>query len=311
MPAKKERETQSQNLKKQLDKTTGSTPTTSSSATKDKIIANLRDPNFHGKKTDIPTEWIQFGSNQRKEIGDVSSLKSQIKESGLLQPIGIQLLDDEITCVYGNRRLQAFKELSKEDRERFETISCIIQVYGNPEQGRIIAQAIENLGREDLSPLDECIAIAETKAALTAKSGTPVTNEQLGEFLGGRHRKTIEFAIAIASWSESAHAVIRSNPDRFSITTLRNLARKNLPEDQLIQALEKELIEPIAEPKKYKEIPFYERPRRDQLKNFDSFLQTVEATPEMSEFLKKQNKWLWSKEARGAIRKVLNEYFED
>ncbi|MDQ3234397.1 MAG: ParB N-terminal domain-containing protein [Pseudobdellovibrionaceae bacterium] len=312
MISKKVRETQSQSLKSQLDKSSPEPSGVGGQASaKAQILTSLTDQKFHGKKTDIPVELITFGTNQRSEIGDVSSLKAQIREAGLLQPIGIQLLDNEITCVYGNRRLQAFKELAQEDSAKFGTISCIIQVYQDAEQGRIVAQAIENLGREDLAPLDECIAISETKAALSSKSGSPISNEQLGDFLGGRHRKTIDLAVTIANWPQSAHEIIKADSNKFSITILRNIAKKNLTEEALLQALRKVSSEQEAEPTPIKNDVFYERPRRDQLQKFEGFLKTSQAPDEMCDFLRKQNKWLWSKEARKAVRKVLSEYFED
>jgi ParB/RepB/Spo0J family partition protein len=308
MKAKSPRETQSQSLMKQLASGEG---TATSTTANDQLLITLADRKSQGKKTDIPVNLIHFGSNQRSEIGDINALKEQIRTAGLLQPIGIQLLDGQITVVYGNRRLKAYKELALENPEKFSSISCIIQVYQDAEESRIIAQAIENLGREDLSPLDECIAINETKAALSAKKGTPVSNEVLGDFLGGRHRKTIDLAIAIANWPQSAHDLIRSQTDKYLISTLRNIAKKNLSEEKLLHELAMVIAEPQAQEEKLmKEDPLYEKPRRDQLKKFDAFLESSNMPENVREFLRKQNKWLWSTEARLAVKKVLDEYFE-
>jgi len=304
--------TQAQKFKKQIEKSVPTNTASSGGAVqKEQIIEGLSNPKFHGKKVDARIEWISVGSNHRSNIGNLDALKAQIEEIGLAQPIGIQLLDGQITCVYGHRRLAAFKELSKVDPEKYGTISCILQVYGNPEQGRIIAQAIENLGREDLAPLDECIAINETKAALSAKTGSSVTNEQLGDFLGGRHRKTIDLAIVIANWPTEVHEIIRAHDDRFSISALRNLAKKKLSTEELLAEVHSLSSDSSPIPKPKSSHRLFEKPRKDQVKDFDQFLKSQQVPEDISGFLKKQNSWLWSKDAREAVKKILNDYFVD
>lgn len=57
---------------------------------------------------------IKVGKRMRKDLGDIDGLASDIKEVGLLQPIGITK-DHEL--VFGGRRLEACKSLNYEEIE--------------------------------------------------------------------------------------------------------------------------------------------------------------------------------------------------
>lgn len=57
---------------------------------------------------------IKIGERVRKDLGDIDSLADNIKELGLLQPIGITK-DNEL--VFGGRRLAACKSLNYEEIE--------------------------------------------------------------------------------------------------------------------------------------------------------------------------------------------------
>lgn len=200
---------------------------------KRRIKELLKDPAMHGRKADLPIEWIETGDNQRESLGDISPLIEQIREVGLIQPVGVQLLDDKITIVYGHRRLEAFKALALKD-QRFSEIPCMFQIYQEKDK-RVVAQAVENLGRSDLDPIDQCEAIARLKESVASTSKSRVSNEHLGDFLGGIHRKTIETSLIIASWSSENKALARKK--NLSITQLRTMAKKAYSQDRLLEIL--------------------------------------------------------------------------
>lgn len=293
---------QAEDLKKRLTRSKGE-------LTIEGLKKNLATPGFHGKKVDVPISWINISDNHRSRLDDIDSLKLQILEVGLAQPIGIQLLDDQITIVYGHRRYTAFKELAEDDPRRFSKISCIIQVYDQPEQGRIITQAIENLGRSDLLPLDECVAINELKQTLKTKNGGSYNNTQLGDFLGGIHRKTVDLAIIIANWPQNVHDYIRQN-DEISISQLRAAAKKGLKGDEIIVALkaDSKLSKKGAIKKNF--------PQPLSHSEYAKFKEFVASSSDLFEediqkFLLQQKKWLGSSQHRSAISYLLKELFKE
>jgi hypothetical protein len=276
--------------------------------TQDGLKKNLQNKDFSGKKVDVPVDWISTANNQRSKIDNLDSLKLQIREFGLLQPIGIQLLDNEIVVVFGHRRLQAYKELHEENESRFAKISCILNVFSDPEVGRIIAQTVENLGREDLSAIDECRAILEFKTALEAQYGRKISNEEVGKYLGGVHRKTIDIAISIAKWPKKTHLLIQSHEDKFPISLLREIAKKGLSHEQIHQSVEKLLAGISSVPKKVNDnqlTPIATRELKKFLKD-----QILKADDEQTfKLIVAQKKWLGSALVRKAMFTVLKDLY--
>ncbi|MFK7825083.1 MAG: ParB/RepB/Spo0J family partition protein [Oligoflexales bacterium] len=275
----------------------------------EKLRHDLCNPKLHGKKVDVPLSWINALENHRSKITELKALKLQIQEIGLVQPIGIQLLDNKITVVYGHRRFHAFRELCKKDPIKYAKIGSVLQVYHQAEQGRIIAQAVENLGRQDLSPLDESKAINELKKTLKTWNGDSYTNVQLEEFLGGVHRKTVELAIIIANWPESIHKTISENEDHFSISLLRSIAKKGLKGVDLEFVINSaaHLCPNRAKREQKKDLSL----SRIETKNYRDYLNqsNLECSEDEKDFLFSQRKWLGSEKHRALMQKVLREYF--
>jgi ParB/RepB/Spo0J family partition protein len=89
--------------------------------------------------------------NIRESVGDVVELSTSIAESGLVQPLIVRpLANGNFEVVAGARRLAA-AELAGLDE-----IPVIVRDY--TEEQRLVAMAVENLQREDLTPLEEARA---------------------------------------------------------------------------------------------------------------------------------------------------------
>lgn len=82
---------------------------------------------FPGRKTnepqamtikDVPIRDIQIGPRFRQDTGDVESLADNIREIGLLEPIGI---DESYKLIFGARRFIACAEILK-----WEIIPCVV-----------------------------------------------------------------------------------------------------------------------------------------------------------------------------------------
>ncbi|MBE0467390.1 MAG: ParB/RepB/Spo0J family partition protein, partial [Candidatus Desulforudis sp.] len=80
----------------------------------------------------------------------LTELASSIEEVGLVQPIVVRQSGDGYELVSGERRLRAFQALG---RERIPAV-----VSEMPEAEAAAAVLIENIQREDLSPVEEALA---------------------------------------------------------------------------------------------------------------------------------------------------------
>jgi len=83
--------------------------------------------------------------NVRQKVGDVSELAESIKAGGVLQPLLVNEAD--MVVVAGARRLAAAK------KARLTVVPVVKRAFS--EQERLEAMIVENLQREDLTPLEE------------------------------------------------------------------------------------------------------------------------------------------------------------
>lgn len=109
---------------------------------------------------EIRIELIGASENTRSKVDkkSIADLAQSIEKNGLLQPIGIRKDGKfekpfEYELIYGFRRLEAFKLLKK------ESIPAV--VYKTDDA--LSLQIIENLQREDITPLDLAAAIKKYK----------------------------------------------------------------------------------------------------------------------------------------------------
>ncbi|MDI7226612.1 ParB/RepB/Spo0J family partition protein [Leptospira santarosai] len=124
--------------------------------------------------TEIPVSLIRSNNNPRKRFDEnkLKQLATNIKERGLLQPIGVRKHSDWYELIYGERRLRAFKI------NNYKTIPAIISdVKQIPPETIPEIQLLENLQREDLTD-------HETAQAVLKISNTQgYTDEKLAKIL--------------------------------------------------------------------------------------------------------------------------------
>jgi ParB/RepB/Spo0J family partition protein len=88
---------------------------------------------------------IVQNSRTRTDKSDISLLMKDIKQNGLLHPIGVYEKDSKYLLLYGSRRLMAYKKLG------YTKISA--NILDEPtEQELLFINTSENLHREDLKP---------------------------------------------------------------------------------------------------------------------------------------------------------------
>jgi ParB family chromosome partitioning protein len=101
---------------------------------------------------DIPLEKVIPNPSQPRMTWHEETIKelaASIKEHGVLQPILVRPAGDEFQIIAGERRWRASKLAGK------ETIPAIVERFDDATALEIAL--IENLQREDLSPLDEAV----------------------------------------------------------------------------------------------------------------------------------------------------------
>lgn len=87
----------------------------------------------------------------RKSLGSLEDLKASIKEHGIIQPIVISPFGEEqFLIIAGERRFSAAKEMG------LKTVPAIIRTVD--EHRRLEVQIIENIHRQELSPVEEAAA---------------------------------------------------------------------------------------------------------------------------------------------------------
>ena len=103
------------------------------------------------KLKEIPINQIEVLSNCRIRIedADLTSLISDIKHRGLLQPIGVMEMEKEGYILrFGQRRLEACKKLG------WKSISCIVLEKEFSENQFISDNLAENLERKQITPIE-------------------------------------------------------------------------------------------------------------------------------------------------------------
>ena len=148
----------------------------------------------------------------------LADLARSIERHGLLQPIVVRALDertDHYLLVAGQRRFLAHRSLGR------ETIFAIV-TDGDADELALI----ENLQREDLSPIDE----ADAMARLMARHR--YTQEQLGQVLG-RRQSTISESLSLAGLPETIKEDYRTSDNPVAKAVLVELARIRPPDRQL------------------------------------------------------------------------------
>lgn len=100
----------------------------------------------------VPLEFIEPDPDQpRKNIGDIEELKASILEHGIIQPIVVSPYGKELfRIIAGERRYSAAQALG------LKTVPTIIRTV--EEHRRLEVQLIENIHRQELSPLEEATA---------------------------------------------------------------------------------------------------------------------------------------------------------
>ena len=122
----------------------------------------------------IPVDAVDPNPNQPRSEFDaaaIDELAASIAAVGLLQPVVVRAADDRYVLVAGERRLRAAKQLG------WDEVTAVIR-DDTDEATNLTEALVENLQREDLTPLEEAAAYRE----LLEEYG--MTHEQVADRVG-------------------------------------------------------------------------------------------------------------------------------
>jgi ParB/RepB/Spo0J family partition protein len=117
----------------------------------------------------------------------IQELSVSIQQNGLLQPIVVRPYNGKYQIVVGERRFRACKLAGLEE------VPCMVQEYN--EDQTATAALVENIQRENLSPIEEALAYQQLLDT------QDITQEQLAEklSLSARYISQLERGIAFGS----------------------------------------------------------------------------------------------------------------
>jgi len=179
---------------------------------------------YVGQVIQIPIEKLRIEDNVRTQIvedEDFEALVASIRDKGVLQNLVAQIsfLPDgaeDLVIISGQRRWLACRKANK------LTAPCLI-VAEEDQRTRIVYGLIENLLREDLTPID--IAFAYGKLVEIG-----ATQEELAQTFGC-HKKTIQRYLSLTTWPQAAIEILKWHPRLFSTDFLFNGISRDILSD--------------------------------------------------------------------------------
>lgn len=132
-------------------------------------LPQLTDPAAPPPTWRVPLDLLDanpFQPRREMEESPLSELVASIREHGLLQPITVRRVPGgRFQLIAGHRRLEAFRRLrAGGDSERYSTIPAHEKFDVTDEEMALLA-LVENLQRDDLSPLDAALGLARFQEA--------------------------------------------------------------------------------------------------------------------------------------------------
>jgi ParB family transcriptional regulator, chromosome partitioning protein len=167
----------------------------------------------------VPVREVRANPDQPRKHFDeekLAELAASIKAHGLLQPIVVRRAAEGFELIAGERRLRA-AQIAEIDR-----LPALVREVDDP----LELALIENLQREDLSPLEE----AEALAALIARHG--YSHREVAELLG-KSRPYVSNTLALTRLPGAVKTDLQRDGAAISREILMGVARQEDPETAL------------------------------------------------------------------------------
>jgi ParB family chromosome partitioning protein len=163
----------------------------------------------------VPLSGLRANPNQPRKHFDaekIAELAESIKTHGLLQPIVVRRLPDGFELIAGERRFRAATMAG------LTHLPALVRDVSDP----VELALIENLQREDLSPLEE----AEAMATLIERHG--YSHRQLAEMLG-KSRPYVSNMLSLTRLPDEVKAELSNDDRTVSRELLMGVARQEDP----------------------------------------------------------------------------------
>jgi ParB/RepB/Spo0J family partition protein len=165
------------------------------------VVARRPEP---GQLLDVALDSLEDSPFQVKQYDEarVRELAETIRRQGLLQPATIRRVNGRFQLISGHARRAALRLLrdkvatTPEEKARYDTIRCVL-LFGVDDARAAALTAIENLQRDDGTPLEQALMVARARDA-GHYGNIPETAEALGLPLG-RVRQYLQLADAPAT----------------------------------------------------------------------------------------------------------------
>lgn len=107
---------------------------------------------------ELPLDQIDIGRDRARglDLPWVEALAAMVRAQGLIQPVTVRQVDGRYRLVSGMHRLAAFRALGR------ETIPAKISDAAS-DDGAVLEEVMENLGRNELTAIDRCHHLAVLK----------------------------------------------------------------------------------------------------------------------------------------------------
>ncbi|MFP5506683.1 MAG: ParB/RepB/Spo0J family partition protein [Gammaproteobacteria bacterium] len=146
---------------------------------------------------ELPVEFLQRGRYQpRREFAEdkLAELAESIKAQGLMQPIVVRPIGDrKYEIIAGERRWRASQLAG------LEKVPCVIKDVGD--EAALAMSLIENIQREDLSPMEEAIALNRLQEEFS------LTHQQVADAVG-KSRATVTNLLRLLSLAPEARTLL-------------------------------------------------------------------------------------------------------
>lgn len=195
---------------------------------KDLLLENTIDDIQEGEKiTEIPIGNISPNPFQPRRLFDpekINELAQSIAEHGIFQPIIVKAQRDGFMIVSGERRYRAAKQVG------LKTIPSIIRSYDPGKVAEI--SLVENLQRENLSPIEEAEAYANIMRTME------ITQKTLSEKVG-KSRSYVTNILGLLNLPEEVQVMLLNND--ISMAHARVLSK--LDDARRIKLLARKIVE--------------------------------------------------------------------
>lgn len=195
---------------------------------KDLLLENTIDDVLEGEKIiEIPIGQITANPYQPRRVFDpekINDLAQSIAEHGIFQPIIVKSVKDGYMIVSGERRFRAAKQVG------LTSVPSIIRSYDPGKVAEI--SLVENLQRENLSPIEEAEAYANIMRTME------MTQKSLSEKIG-KSRSYVTNILGLLNLPEEVQLMLLNN--ELSMAHARVLSK--LDDALRIKQLAKKIVE--------------------------------------------------------------------